>query len=148
MVHATALPDPILQEDFYADTPLKRLFAWIIDTILIVLICVAILLFTAFIGILFFGFLLLVVSFVYRVLTIAGGSATLGMRLMSIQFRNQWGEKFGLGEAALHTLGYSISMSIPLIQVVSVVLMLTTSRKQGLTDMVMGSVVINKPSRY
>lgn len=144
----TALPDPILQQDFYADTPLKRLFAWIIDMIVIVLLSAAVIPFTAFTGIFFFPLLLLVIGFVYRVLTIAGGSATIGMRLMSIQLRNQHGEKFGLGEAALHTLGYSISMSMPLIQLISVVLMLTTERKQGLTDLVMGSVVINKPSRF
>lgn len=147
MMH-TALPDPILQEDFYADTPLKRLFAWIIDMIIIVLLSALVIPFTAFTGIFFFPFLLLVIGFAYRVLTIAGGSATIGMRLMSIQLRNQHGEKFGLGEAALHTLGYSISMGMPLIQLVSVILMLTTSRKQGLTDIVVGSVVINKPSRY
>jgi len=104
--------------------------------------------FTAFTGIFFFPFLLLVIGFAYRVITITSGSATIGMRLMSIQFRNQHGVKFGLGEAALHTLGYSISMSMPLLQLISVVMMLTTSRKQGLTDMVMGSVVINKPSRF
>ena len=144
----TALPDPILQQDFYADTPLKRLFAWIIDMIVIVLLSAAVIPFTAFTGIFFFPLLLLVIGFVYRVLTIAGGSATIGMRLMSIQLRNQHGEKFGLGETALHTLGYSISMSMPLIQLISVVLMLTTERKQGLTDLVMGSVVINKPSRF
>ena len=144
----TALPDPILQQDFYADTPLKRLFAWIIDMIVIVLLSAAVIPFTAFTGIFFFPLLLLVIGFVYRVLTIAGGSATIGMRLMSIQLRNQHGEKFGLGEAALHTLGYSVSMSMPLIPLISVVLMLTTERKQGLTDLVMGSVVINKPSRF
>ena len=116
--------------------------------IIIVLLSALVIPFTAFTGIFFFPFLLLVIGFAYRVLTIAGGSATIGMRLMSIQLRNQHGEKFGLGEAALHTLGYSISMGMPLIQMVSVILMLTTSRKQGLTDIVMGSVVINKPSRY
>ena len=144
----TALPDPILQADSYADTPLKRLFAWIIDMIVIVILSAAVVPFTAFTGIFFFPLLLLVIGFAYRVITISSGSATIGMRLMSIQFRNQHGEKFGFGEAALHTLGYSISMSMPFIQLLSVVMMLTTSRKQGLTDIVMGSVVINKPSRF
>lgn len=144
----TALPDPILQEDFYADTPMKRLFAWFVDMIIIIFLSAAVIPFTAFIGIFFFPLLVLVFGFAYRVITLTGGSATLGMRLLAIQFRNQHGEKFGLGEAALHTLGYSISMSMPLIQVVSIVLMLTTARKQGLTDIVMGSVVINKPARH
>jgi len=38
----TALPDPIIQEDFYADTPLKRLFSWIIDMIVIILLSAAV----------------------------------------------------------------------------------------------------------
>mgnify|MGYP001566986497 CR=1 FL=1 len=147
MTH-TAHPDPILQEDFYADTPMKRLFAWFVDMIIIVLLSAAVVPFTAFTGVFFFPLLVLVIGFAYRVITLTGGSATIGMRLLSIQLRNQHGEKFGLGEAALHTLGYSVSMGMPLIQVVSIILMMTTSRKQGLTDIVMGSVMINKPARY
>jgi len=144
----TALPDPILQADFYADTPMKRLFAWLVDMVIILVLSAAVIPFTAFTGIFFFPFLVLVIGFAYRVITLTGGSATIGMRLLAIQLRNQHGDKFGLGEAALHTLGYSISVGIPLVQVISVVLMLTTSRKQGLTDMVMGSVVINKPAKH
>ncbi len=147
MTH-TAHPDPILQEDFYADTPMKRLFAWFVDMIIIMLLSAAVVPFTAFTGVFFFPLLVLVIGFAYRVITLTGGSATIGMRLLSIQLRNQHGEKFGLGEAALHTLGYSVSMGMPLIQVVSIILMMTTSRKQGLTDIVMGSVMINKPARY
>ena len=143
-----ALPDPTLQESFYADTPMKRLFAWVIDMVLIILICTVIVPFTAFTGIFFFPLLVLVIGFIYRVVTIANGSATIGMRLMAIELRTSLGNKFGLGEAALHTIGYSISMSFAFLQVISVILMLTSARKQGLTDMVMGSVVINKPSRH
>ena len=33
-------------------------------------------------------------------------------------------------------------------QIASVVLMLTSERKQGLTDMVLGTAAINKPSRF
>lgn len=143
----THLPDPVLQEEFYADTPMKRLFAWIVDMVLICLICVVILPFTAFTGLFFFPFLVLVVGFIYRVVTLANGSATLGMHLMSIEFRTGTGNKLGLTEAFFHTLGYSISMSIPIIQVISVIMMLTSPRKQGLSDMVLSTVLINKPAR-
>jgi len=143
-----ALPDPVLQSEFYADTPTKRLFAWIIDMILISVLCVALLPFTAFTGIFFFPFLILVIGFMYRVVTLANGSATIGMRLLAIEFRTADGSKFNLGNAFLHTLGYSVSMAAPLLQLISVVLMLTTERKKGLTDLLMGTVVINRPARY
>lgn len=145
---AYALPDPETQPEFYADVPVKRLVAWIIDMVLIAILCVLILPFTAFTGIFFFPFLILVVGFVYRVVTLANGSATFGMRFVGVEFRTQHGERFELGHAFLHTLGYSISLSFFILQVISIVLMLTTSRAQGLTDHIMGSVAINRAARY
>jgi len=147
MTHS-AHPDPVTQQGFYAETPMKRLFAWLIDMIFIIIIAVLILPFTAFTGIFFFPFLLLVIGFIYRTLTIAGGSATWGMRIMSIQLRDSEGERFGLGQAFLHTLGYTISVAVAPLQLISVILMLVTSKKQGLTDMIMGSVMINKPTSH
>jgi hypothetical protein len=47
------LPDPHYQPEFYADVPLKRLISWAIDTVLIVLLVVLILPFTAFTGLFF-----------------------------------------------------------------------------------------------
>lgn len=145
---AYALPDPKTQPEFYADVPVKRLVAWVIDMVLIAILCVLILPFTAFTGIFFFPFLILVVGFLYRVVTLANGSATIGMRFVGLEFRTQHGERFELGHAFLHTLGYSVSLSFGVLQVISIVLMLTTSRAQGLTDHVMGTVAINKAARY
>lgn len=145
---AYTLPAPQTQPEFYADVPVKRLVAWVVDMVLIALLCVLILPFTAFTGIFFFPFLILVVGFVYRVVTLANGSATLGMRFVGIEFRTQHGDRFELGHAFLHTLGYSISLSFFVLQVISIVLMLTTSRAQGLTDHIMGSVAINRASGY
>lgn len=145
---AYALPDPKTQPEFYADVPVKRLVAWVIDMVLIAILCVLILPFTAFTGIFFFPFLILVVGFIYRVVTLANGSATIGMRFVGLEFRTQHGERFELGHAFLHTLGYSVSLSFGILQVISIVLMLTTSRAQGLTDHVMGTVAINKAARY
>jgi len=145
---AYALPDPQSQPEFYADVPLKRLIAWIVDMVLIGILCVLILPFTAFTGIFFFPLLMLVVGFAYRVITLTNGSATWGMRFVGIEFRTQHGGRFELGHAFLHTLGYSVSLSFIILQVISIVLMFTTSRAQGLTDHVMGSVAINKAARY
>ncbi|MDC0737198.1 RDD family protein [Cognatishimia sp. SS12] len=147
-MHAFTLPDPDTQPEFYADTPTKRLLAWVFDMILIGILCVVILPFTAFTGIFFFPFLMLVVGFAYRVITLTNGSATLGMRLFGVEMRTQDGARFDFGQAFLHTLGYSISLSFPVLQVISIVLMLTSGRKQGLTDHVMGTVAVNRAARY
>lgn len=142
------LPDPEIQSEFYADVPFKRFLAWIVDTVLIVVLCVLILPLTAFTGIFFFGFLLLIVGFAYRVITLANGSATWGMRLTSIEMRRGDGARFDLGTAFLHTLGFHVSFAFFVLQVISIVLMMTTSRAQGLTDHFLGTVAINKAARY
>ena len=142
------LPDPQTQPEFYEDVAMKRLIAFVLDTVLIALITVLVVPFTAFTGLFFFPFLMAAVGFVYRVISIANGSATLGMRLMAIEFRNASGARFDLGQAFLHTVGLNLSFAIMPLQLVSVVLMATTERGQGLTDHVMGSVAINRPARY
>lgn len=142
------LPDPDMQPEFYSEVPTKRLIAWVVDMILIALACVVILPITAFTGIFFFPFLMLVIGFIYRVVTLATGSATWGMRFASIEFRDRTGSRFDLGTAFLHTLGYHVSLSVFPLQILSIILMLTSSRAQGLTDHIIGSVAINKPARY
>ncbi len=143
-----ALPDPDFQAEFYADVAIKRLFAWIIDSALILLLCLLILPFTAFAALFFFPFFYLVIGFAYRVLTLAGRSATFGMRLMAIEFRTHRGERLNFGMAVLHTSFYSLSIGLVMPQVISALLMLTTARAQGLSDLVLGTVAMNRPSRF
>ncbi len=57
------LPDPDLQAEFYADVPLKRALAWIVDMILIALLTTVIVPFTAFTALFFLPVLFLMVSF-------------------------------------------------------------------------------------
>ena len=139
-----ALPDPHYQPEFYADVPLKRFLAWIADTVLIVLAVIVIVPFTAFTGLFFLPVLTFIVSFAYRFLTLSNGAATLGMRLTAIEFRNARGSRLTSNEAFWHTLGFSLSFAVPIVQVVSVVLMASTERGQGLTDMALGTVALNR----
>ncbi len=141
------IPDPASQPEFYADVPTKRLLAWLVDTVIVIAICLIIIPFTAFTGIFFFPLLMLVVGFAYRVVTIARGSATWGMRLLAIEFRTLQGQRFDLPLAFVHTLGYSLSCALMPLQIVSIVLMLTTARGQGLTDHVLGTVAVNRRAR-
>lgn len=138
------LPDPDRQGAFYANVPTKRLLAWLMDICAIGLISVLTLPLTLFIGLFFFPALMAIVGFAYRVVTLANWSATPGMRVMSIEFRTVRGQLFDLPAAFLHTLGYAASMAVFPLQLVSIVLMLTTARAQGLSDMVLGTAAINR----
>ena len=139
-------PDPERHAAFYEGVLPKRLLAWVIDLVLIGLVTALIVPFTAFTALFFLPFLFLVVGFVYRWATLNGRSATWGMRLMNIEFLDRNGQRFDGATALLHTLGYTLSMAFVMPQVLSVVLMLTSSRGQGLSDLVLGTVAINSPS--
>ncbi len=138
------LPDPETQPEFYADVPAKRLVAFVVDTLVILGLSLVVVPFTAFAGLFFFPLLMAAVGFAYRVVTIARASATWGMQLVAIEFRARDGGRFDLGLAFAHTLGLAISFGLPLLQVVSIVLMLTQPRGQGLSDLVLGTVAVNR----
>ena len=56
------IPDPQVQPEFYADIPLKRLLAWVVDCVLIGLTVALIVPFTAFVGLFFLPVMFLVVG--------------------------------------------------------------------------------------
>lgn len=138
------LPDPMVQPEFYDSVAIKRGLAWVIDAALILALVVPIVVMTLFVALWFLPLLFFVVGFLYRVATLTGRSATWGMRLMSIEFRDSRGEYFDFSQAFMHTLGYTLSMSIFPLQLISVAMMLLTERGQGLTDMLLGTVAINR----
>lgn len=140
----TALPDPHHHADLYEGVSFKRLIAWVVDVVLTILITAVLVPFTLFTALFYLPFLYLVVSFVYRWITIARGSATPGMRMAAIELRNRDGNRLDAGEAALHTLGYSLSFAIFPAQIVSVALMMISERGQGLTDHIMGTAMLNR----
>lgn len=140
----TALPDPDRHAEFYSGTALKRGVAWIVDTIFVTLIVALVSLVTALTALLILPLVWLAVGFLYRWVTLSGNSATWGMRLMNIEFLDRYGQRFDAATAFVHTLGYSLSMAFVLPQLLSVALMIISRRGQGLTDMVLGSVAINR----
>jgi len=142
--YVSHLPDPAHQPEFYASVPTKRALAWVVDMLVTVVLLLPALVMTAFIGLFFLPFLYMTVGFLYRVVTIASGSATWGMRLMSIELRDAQGARFDFGQAFLHTAGYTFSLVMAPLQLVSALFMCATDRGQGLTDLVMGSVMINR----
>lgn len=141
------LPDPDTQGEFYADVPVKRLIAWVVDSLIVFATAFLIAFLTLGIGFFFFGFLLLAIGFTYRTVTLANRSATLGMRMTAIELRTARGERFDLPTAALHTIGYQLSMAFFIAQIASIVLMLTSARAQGLTDHLLGTAAVNVAAR-
>lgn len=142
------IPDPQVQPEFYSDVPLKRAAAWVVDTVLVLVISVLILPATFFAGIFFFPLLMLMIGFAYRVITIAQGSATLGMRLMAIEFRTASGNRFDTMMALWHTALFTGCFAVFPLQIVSGALMLVSPRAQGLPDHALGTVAINRTARF
>lgn len=137
-------PDPQMQPQFYDGVPAKRLLAWGVDMVVTTVLVLLAIPFTAFIGLFFIPVLYIVLGFAYRVVTLARGSATWGMRLMAIELRTREDAPFDFAHAFIHTLGYTMSLAAAPFQLLSVILMLGTQRRQGLTDLVLGTVALNK----
>lgn len=149
MIYPSAMmqPDPDRHAAFYEGVLSKRFLAWVMDMALILILTAMIVPFTAFTALFFLPGLFLVVGFLYRWITLSGRSATWGMRLMNIEFLDRNGQRFDAATAFLHTMGYSLSMAFVIPQILSVALMMISSRGQGLSDHVLGTVAINSPER-
>jgi uncharacterized RDD family membrane protein YckC len=140
------LPDPVAEPQFYAGVNAKRFVAWLFDATFIMLFCLLLVPFTAFTAVFFFPLLWLVTGFLYRWATLAGSSATWGMRMMSIELREADGLRLSGGTALVHTLGYSLSVAVAPLQLISVIVMVALGRGQGLTDLILGTAMINRPA--
>ena len=141
------LPDPQRQAAFYDGVLIKRALAWVVDVIAIAVLCMFVLPFTAFTGVFFFPLLMLVIGFVYRWFTLAGKSSTWGMRMMSIEIRDHRGEKLDSSTALMHTAGYTVSVVMAPLQLISMIMMGVTPRGQGLSDHLLGTAAINRPAQ-
>tara|TARA_R100001369_G_scaffold85266_1_gene118860 strand:+ start:347 stop:772 length:426 start_codon:yes stop_codon:yes gene_type:complete len=137
-------PDPDTQPQFYEGVPTKRLLAWTVDVLITAVLTLLVIPLTAFIGLFFLPALYAVIGFIYRVTTLSRGSATWGMRLLAIELRTRDDRHFDLPIAFAHTLGYTVSLMMPLLQLVSIGMMLGSERRQGLSDLVLGTVALNR----
>jgi uncharacterized RDD family membrane protein YckC len=147
-MYATAFPDPVHEGSFYADVPAKRLIAWVIDTVLIAFLVALLIPLTGFLALFFLGGLYLVVNFLYRWIGLSRHSATLGMRLMGVAFRDARGLPLDVATAFFHTLGYAVSVAFVVPQVISVLLIAFGRRGQSLSDHVLGTLLVNRAALY
>ena len=141
---ATRLPNPDYHAEVYRDVTTKRFFAWVIDVVLIALIVMVLTVFSFLTALFFLPLLYGIVSFLYRWSTLTAGSATLGMRVMAIRILKADGSPLDGQTAFLHTLGYFISVVTFPLQLISIAMMLGTSRNQGLSDTLLGTVALNR----
>lgn len=140
--------DPGVHPERYDGVRTRRIFAFLIDAAVILLLMVVAYVFIAVFGIFTLGLLWFllpavwpVVAILYSVLTLGGErSATPGMRFTGIEIRTVRGEPVYYGLALLHVLGFWVSVAVltPLVLLVA----LFTQRKQLLHDLVLGTVAV------
>jgi uncharacterized RDD family membrane protein YckC len=141
----TGLPDPDYDAVFYDGVPAKRLIAWVIDSVIVLAASFVLALLS--VGLLFFVFfaLVFVVNATYRWITVAQGSATFGMRVMALELRGPDGARLDGALAAWHTGLFILASMFVIPQVISMVLIATQPRRQGLHDLFLGTAAINRP---
>ncbi|MEN3350952.1 MAG: hypothetical protein V7632_4587 [Bradyrhizobium sp.] len=148
--------DPMLQPDLFRGVLTRRVFAFLIDLVIlsvpVILVALFILLFglvTFFWGWALFGLLWpasIIWAIVYYGASIGGThSATIGMRMMDLELRTWYGARGYFVLGAVHAVLFWVTMSFltPLVLLVG----LFSSRRQLLHDIVLGTVVINSSVR-
>ena len=146
------VPDPETDGQFYKGVPMRRLVAFLIDFAIGCVIMVV----TVFLGFLFslmtagagapLAMLLIISSSViYRWVMLIQRSATLGMIMTGIEVRDKDGNRMDAGSAFLHTIAFHVTFFTPLL-LIGWILMATSPYRRAMHDIVIGSVVINRPS--
>lgn len=147
----TALPHPEERPELYDDTPTKRAVAWCLDTLVIgaatALAVVVLLIPTLTLSLWLAPLVWATVGFCYRTATLARGSATWGMRLMSMEIRHPDGGRLDFGAALAHTGLYYAAWAVTPLQAVSALMMAGTPRRQGLGDHILGTAAVNHDGR-
>ena len=142
--HSNYQPDDEHDDHLYRNVPLKRFVAWCLDVVLISLATAAIVAFTLLTALLFLPAVYACISFLYRWATLASSSATPGMILVGIEIRGLDGARLDGTTALLHTAGYFASVLTFPLQMISIGMMLLSTRRQGLTDVVLRTVAVNR----
>ncbi|MGB1234606.1 MAG: RDD family protein [Planktomarina sp.] len=140
------LPDPYAQAGFYQGIAFKRLIAWIFDGLVTLVAAFIVSILTLGLGFFIFFGIWAVLAFLYRIATLTSGSSTWGMRLMSMELRKGDGSKFDGSTALLHTAGTYVCFATG-IQIFSIIMMLVTSRGQGLPDVLLSTTALNQRAR-
>ncbi|MGB2931404.1 MAG: RDD family protein [Methyloceanibacter sp.] len=142
--------NPVTQPQFFNGVIGKRVVAFVIDAIIILLLTVIVYVAIAVLGVLtlglawlLFGIAFPAVGLGYNALTIGGpNSATIGQRMMGLEVRTWFGGKVSPLIAAFHALLFWFSLVIfcPIL-----LWALFDPQKRCLHDIFAGVVVVNRP---
>lgn len=141
--------DPVRNPELFSGVRSRRIFAFLIDLVVIALLTFGAGVVVFFLGVFTLGFAFLLyailpttVALLYVAFTLGGPQAsTLGMRAMGLEMRLWYGAKPYPLLAAVHAIlfWFSVSLLTPLVLLVS----LFSDRKRLLHDLILGTVVIN-----
>ena len=148
--------DPYLQPELFRGVLTRRVFAFLIDLVVLAIPVILAVIFIFFFGIitLTFGWLLfglispaaVIWAIVYYGASIGGPhSATIGMRMMDLELRTWYGAPGYFVLGAMHAVLFWVSVSFltPLVLLVG----LFNGRRRLLHDIVLGTVIINSSVR-
>lgn len=148
--------DPATAPELFEGVLARRVIAFLIDVVIIVVPMVFIALFILVFGVVTLGigwalyFLFYPIgilwALIYYGITLGGPhSATVGMRAMDIEMRTWYGAPAYFVLGAVHAVFFWISMSVltPLVLLVC----LFNDRRRLLHDILLGTVIINNPDR-
>jgi uncharacterized RDD family membrane protein YckC len=148
--------DPWLQPELFRGVLTRRVFAFLIDLVVLSIPVILAIMFIAVFGVITLGlgwalfWLVSPASVIWAVIyygaTLGGPhSATMGMRVMDLELRTWYGAPGYFVLGAMHAVLFWISVSVltPLVLLVG----LFNSRRRLLHDIVLGTVVINSSVR-
>jgi uncharacterized RDD family membrane protein YckC len=148
--------DPLLQPELFRGVLTRRLFAFLIDLVVLSIPVILAVIFIAVFGVVTLGLgwaLFWLVSpasviwaLIYYGASLGGPhSATVGMRVMDLELRTWYGAPCYFVLGAMHAVLFWVSVSVlsPLILLVG----LFNGRRRLLHDVILGTVVINSSVR-
>jgi uncharacterized RDD family membrane protein YckC len=147
------VPDPVRDSQFYEGVPMRRLVAFCIDVFVVLAIWCVVLIFGLLISVLTLGLaaplavaVFAAADFLYRWAMLAERSATVGMLVTGIEVRDATGDRLNPVMAFLHVAGFYVSVFVTPLIVIGWLLMASSPLRRLLHDLVIGTVVINRPS--
>ena len=147
------IPDPVRDSQFYQGVPMRRLAAFCVDLVVILALWCVVLIVGLLISILTLGLatplataIFAATGFLYRWAMLAERSATLGMILTGIEVRDSAGDRLGPIVAFLHVAGFYASVFVTPLLVIGWFLMAASPYRRLLHDLILGTVVINRPA--
>lgn len=147
------IPDPTRDPQFYQGVPARRFVAFLIDTAIIfglwfmgAVIAAIFVALTAGLAAPLLALIMTGTGFIYRWLLLQQRSATLGMMVTGIELCDRDGQPLDGVTAALHTLGFYMTLFFLPLAVIGWIMMTGAPERRLLHDLPFGTVAINRPT--